>query len=657
MPTGKHLVARNIIIVSRFLGQLVDSDQRFNPTTWPRGRKRLIVMASDGVLLLFSAWFAYDIRFNMIVVPTKPQLFLMLAAPALSLPVFLRLGIYRSVMKFIDDRALQVGTLAMGVSSLIWAVAAFLTEQTGGDGLPRSVPAIYFILGTVLVGTSRVSARWLSRKLAFPRRTARNALIVGTGDAGRQLAASLRESDELEVVAFIDHDERFHGSLISGLPVFAPGHLSSLIESREVRDVIVAWPSVPSAHRAEILAALRHEPVRVRSLPALASIASGRHLVNLVREIDLVDVLGRSPIPPRPELLKRNTSGKTVLVTGAGGSIGSEMCRQVALLEPNCLVILEANEHVLYNIQREISALTRCEVVAYLGSVLDQQLIERIIRQHGVETIYHAAAHKHVPIVEGNVLEGIRNNVFGTNVLAQAAYRAGVEAFTLISTDKAVRPTNVMGATKRWAELIVQGLAARAAAERRNTRFCAVRFGNVLGSSGSVVPLFKEQIAHGGPVTVTHPEMTRYFMSIEEAVGLVIQAGALSNGGELFLLDMGEPVRILDLARNMIKLTGQTFRDTDHPDGEIEIRIVGTRPGEKITEELLISNDNVGRTSHEKIIVAIEPRLDVGVLSGHISSLYSLVQSEDASAARRLLLDIALGPTMDTDCPTPVPAR
>lgn len=600
------------------------------------------MIAADIALLSFSAWFAYAIRFNTLIVPTLQQAMLVVAAPMIAVPVFYRLGVYRSVMRFIDDRFFLTGTRAMAAASLLWAVIAFLTEQTGGDGLPRSVPFIYFVIGTLLVAASRLMARALSRWYGRDSAPLRHALIVGAGDAGRQLVASMREGGELRPVAFLDFDERLHGTLIGGLPVHAPAVLSNIIEARDISDVIVAWPSVPSAQRAGILEALRREPVRTRSLPALSAIASGRHLVNFVREVDLVDVLGRAPVTPRPELLRRTTTAKSVLVTGAGGSIGSELCRQIALLAPERLILLEANEHALYTIERQIAAITECPIVVRLGSVRDADMIERLLRQHGVQTIFHAAAHKHVPLVEENPLEGIRNNLFGTQVLAEAAYRAGVASFVLISTDKAVRPTNVMGATKRWAEMIVQELAERARNEGAVTCFCAVRFGNVLGSSGSVVPLFKEQIAHGGPVTVTHPEMTRYFMSIEEAVGLVIQAAALANGGEIFLLDMGEPVRIIDLARNMIELSGQTFRDQQNPDGEIEIQIIGPRPGEKIHEELLISDTHPQRTAHEKIIVAKEPSLGRAALEEQLIKLSVMLAAGDSEGARSLLMTIAL---------------
>jgi FlaA1/EpsC-like NDP-sugar epimerase len=615
-------------------------NSRFNPTLWSRSRKRLVMIAADAIILLFVAWLAYVLRFNALLIPTQAQATLMLVAPLVTIPVFYRFGIYRSVVRFIDDRALQASAFALGISSALWAVAAFLTETTGGEGLPRSVPIIYWITGTLLIAASRMCARAVSRRLSTPRRSFRNIVIVGAGAAGRELAASLREGSDLRPIAFVDHDERLHGSLIGGLPVHPPSALSYIIEGYDVKEVIIAWPSVPPTERPRIFDRLRQEPVRVRSLPALSAIASGRHLVNLVREVDMTDVLGRDPVAPIPELMGRGTAGKSVLVTGAGGSIGSEICRQVALQSPKRLVLLELNEQALYNIERELSAVV--ELVCYLGSVGDGPLIARILDNEQIETIYHAAAHNHVPIVERNVLEGIRNNVFGTLTLAQAAYESCVDSFVLISSDKAVRPANVMGATKRWAELIVQDFSMRAKNSDRPIRFCAVRFGNVLGSSGSVVPLFKEQISRGGPITVTHAEMTRYFMSIHEAVGLVIQAGGLAQGGEIFLLDMGQPVKIMDLARNMIVLSGQTVRDEENPDGDVEIRVVGLRPGEKLYEELLISEGG-GPTIHEKIIVGDEPALKTYIMQGLIARLRAIVANNDSATARELVLDIARG--------------
>jgi len=400
---------------------------------------------------------------------------------------------------------------------------------------------------------------------------------------------------------------------------------------------------VSHARRKAVVAFLEEHPVRVRILPALSDIANGRHLVNMLREVDIGDLLGRDSVAADPGLLGRCITGKSVLVTGAGGSIGSELCRQISALSPSRLVLLEANEYALYQIDQSLSRMASCPVVPCLGSVENGRLVARLLAEHGVQTVYHAAAHKHVPLVEANVLEGVRNNVFGTATVARAALEAGVETFVLISTDKAVRPTNVMGATKRWAELIVQDCAARSRERGGGQRFCAVRFGNVLGSSGSVIPLFKEQIAQGGPVTVTHPDVTRYFMSIHEAVELVIQAGSLAEGGEVFLLDMGEPVRIVDLAYNMIQLAGCAPRDETHPEGDVDVVITGLRPGEKLYEELLIASGNAEGTAHPKIMKADEPGLGQGELRARLKLLEEGIDGGDIEKVRGVLMDTAAG--------------
>jgi len=404
-----------------------------------------------------------------------------------------------------------------------------------------------------------------------------------------------------------------------------------------VQEVIVTLPQASQLRRRQVVQFLEQHRLRVRILPALTDIASGRHLVNLVREVDVGDLLGRDPVAADAALLARHVAGKVVLVSGAGGSIGSELCRQIAALQPAKLVLLEHSEHALYQIDREMARRLQAPRCAVLGSVTDGRLVAELLAQHGVQTIYHAAAYKHVPLVQANVVEGAVNNVLGTQVLGQAALSAGVETFVLISTDKAVRPSSVMGATKRWAELIVQDLDARARSRGTGQRFCAVRFGNVLGSSGSVIPLFKEQIAQGGPVTVTHPEMTRYFMSIHEAVELVIQAGSLAEGGEVFLLDMGEPVRIVDLARNMIRLAGFAVRDADHPDGDIEITFIGMRAGEKLHEELAVDWEQARPTAHPKIRQVREPALPSDVLHEHLQRLQAAVASRQAEAVRQAL--------------------
>ena len=606
-----------------------------------RRGKQLVMMAADVVSLLFAVWAAYALRLGEWFVPSQQQIWLILTAPLLALPGFITLGLYRSVVRYLGEQALWAVIKATTMAAALWAILAFMTRMTGQEGVPRAVPLLYGLIAAVLVAGSRFGARWL---LWLPVRRVfggRQVLIYGAGDAGRQLAASLRQARELFPAGFVDDDVALQGKDMDGLRVYSPTQLPLVIDRFGIHDVIVTLPSASGARRREVVAFLEQFTLRVRILPAVSAIADGRHLVNMVREVDIGDLLGRDPVAADPALLGRCISDKVVLVTGAGGSIGSELCQQITGLGPSRLVLLEASEHALYQIERVLRRVAPCPIVARLGSVKDAELVQQILREQRVETVYHAAAHKHVPLVEANVIEGVRNNVMGTLTLAQAAFDAGVETFVLISTDKAVRPTNVMGATKRWAELIVQDFARRAEQLGNGQRFCALRFGNVLGSSGSVIPLFREQIALGGPVTVTHAEVTRYFMSIHEAVELVIQAGSLAGGGEIFLLDMGDPVRILDLAHNMIRLAGHAVRDDDDPDGDIEIVVTGLRPGEKLYEELLIATSNAESTRHPKIMKASEPRLEGEELAGLLARLDVAVASQDAPAARDVLMAVA----------------
>ncbi|MBN8514246.1 nucleoside-diphosphate sugar epimerase/dehydratase [Accumulibacter sp.] len=603
--------------------------------------KQTLMLAVDSVLLIIAVWAAYSLRLGEWFVPNPWQILLMMTAPLLAIPFFLAMGLYRSVIRYMGEQAMWSVVKGMSLAALSWAVLAFMTQMTGIEGVPRAVPLLYWLLGTVLVGSARFAARWLLWLPMRKRFAGRQALIYGAGDAGRQLAESLRSGRDLFPAGFLDDDETLQGKDVGGLRVYPPSQLPMLLERFDIHDVIVTLPSASSARRREVVALLEQHRVRVRILPALADIANGRHLVNMVREVDIGDLLGRDPVAADPALLGRCITGKAVLVTGAGGSIGSELCRQIAALQPGSLVLLDASEHALYQIHRLLQSVLGCELVPCLGSVGDAGLVSRLLAEHRIATVYHAAAYKHVPMVEANVLEGARNNVLGTLTLANAAFDAGVETFVLISTDKAVRPTNIMGASKRWAELVVQGCARQAAARATGQRFCAVRFGNVLGSSGSVIPLFKEQIAQGGPVTVTDAEVTRYFMSIHEAVQLVIQTGSLASGGEIFLLDMGEPVRILDLARNMIRLAGYTVCDEANPQGDIEIAIVGLRPGEKLYEELLISSTNAVSTAHPKIMKANEPSLDADSLSEQLQQLRKALVDCDEPTVRRLLMTLA----------------
>lgn len=609
----------------------------------PRPAKQGLMLAADAVLLVFAVWAAYSLRLGEGFVPNRSQQLLMVAAPVLAMPVFLKMGLYRSVIRYLGEQALWSVVKGMSLAALLWAGLAFMTQMTGVEGVPRTVPLLYWLIGMVLVGGSRFAARWLLWLPVRSRFAGKQALIYGAGDAGRQLAASLRRGRDLFPAGFLDDDAALHGKDVDGLRVYAPGKLPTLIEQFDIRDVIVTLPSASSARRREVVVFLEQHPVRVRILPAMTDIAKGHHLVNMVREVDIGDLLGRDPVVADSALLGRCVVGKVAMVTGAGGTIGSELCRQIAAIGPARLVLLEASEHALYQIDRALRSVVSCEVIPCLGSVGDAGLVSRLLSEHRVETIYHAAAHKHVPLVEANVLEGARNNVLGTLAVARAAFDAGVETFVLISTDKAVRPTNIMGATKRWAELVMQDFARQALSTGRGQRFCAVRFGNVLGSSGSVIPLFNEQIAHGGPVTVTHTEVTRYFMSIHEAVQLVIQAGSLAVGGEIFLLDMGEPVKILDLARNMISLAGHSVRDETGPDGDIEITITGLRPGEKLYEELLIASGNVEATQHPKIMRANEPCLDANALARLIERLSASIDARDEDLAREVLMRAASG--------------
>jgi len=611
-----------------------------------RFAKQSAMIFADVCLLAFAVWAAYSLRLGELFNPSLPQWGLILAAPILAVPVFIRFGLYRSVIRYVGEQALWSVIKGMSLAGLLWAGLAFMTAMTGLEGVPRSIPIIYWLLGILLVGGARFAARWILWTPTRERFQGRQVLIYGAGDAGRQVARSLRLGRDLFPAGFLDDDSGLHGKDVDGLRVYPPAQIGDLVERFDIRDVIVTIPSATSARRREIVLFLETFPVKVRILPALADIASGKHLVNLVREVDIGDLLGRESVPPDPDLLARCITDKAVLVTGAGGSIGSELCRQVAALGPSRLVMLESNEHALYQVERELRGFSNCELVACLGSVRDEPLVRDLLQKHGIETVYHAAAHKHVPLVEGNPLEGVANNVFGTEVMARSSYESGVETFVLISTDKAVRPTNVMGASKRWAERVIQHCTDRAGADAKpSTVFCAVRFGNVLGSSGSVVPLFKEQIANGGPVTVTHKEVTRFFMSIHEAVALVIQAGSMAKGGEIFLLDMGEPVRIMDLARNMIQLAGFSVKDDNSPDGDIEIAVTGLRPGEKLYEELLIDGNNARGTGHPQIMKAVE-RADSGSeFPMLIKRLGKRLAERDEQGVRELLMKEAGAPT------------
>lgn len=606
-------------------------------TLLPRGAKRALLAASDAVLLCFALWLAYALRLGEVFAPNLAQSALFALAPAIAIPVFVRFGLYRSVIRYVTERAIWSIAQAMAVAALLWTTLAFMTEMTGVEGVPRSIPILYLMFGVALIAGSRFFARWLLWSPLQRRFGGRQILIYGAGAAGRELAGALRQGDQLFPAGFIDDDAGLQGSDIAGLRVYPPSRLSALVDDFDIQEVIVCLPAASGQRRREVVRWLEGHAVRVRILPPLTDIASGKHLVTLVREVEIDDLLGRDPVAADPALLGRANARKSVLITGAGGSIGSELARQVRGLQPSRLVLLDASEYALYQIDQALGpADPNEERVLALGSIADDALVRRLLDRHDVDTVYHAAAHKHVPLVEANVLEGVRNNVLGSEVLTRAAFEAGVSTFVLISSDKAVRPTNVMGATKRWAELILRDVAAAAAEAGTGQRFSAVRFGNVLGSSGSVIPLFRKQISDGGPVTVTHADVTRYFMSISEAVELVIQAGALAEGGELFLLDMGEPVRIVDLAKNLIRLSGQSVRDPLTPDGDIEIAFTGLRPGEKLFEELLFDPAHAEPTPHPKILKAA---VDVASpVADDLDALRAAYAASDDAECRRILL-------------------
>lgn len=603
------------------------------PLRW----KRAILIFFDFTVLIVAAWASFALRLDQWALPRNLDAWMtVLSAPVVAIPIFVRMGLYRAVVRYLPERALWTMIRAVTLAVLTWAVVIFLTQLMIRSPVPRSVPIIYWAFACMVIAGSRFAAKRLLWPGTQARRQLPAVVIYGAGDAGTQLALSLQNSRF--VVGFVDDNTSLHRREVAGLRVYPPAHLDVLVRDYGVKQLILSIPSLLPTRRKEIVASMSGHGVSILSLPAMTDLVTGNYLVSQVREIDITDLLGRSPVPPNLDLIREMIVGRTIMVTGAGGSIGSELCRKIAHWRPQRLVLFEANEFALYRIERELSSDAEVSIIPVLGSVVDAQRVTHAITEHGVEVIFHAAAHKHVPLVEANALEGIKNNVFGTSVVADAAFDNNVRDFVLISTDKAVRPTNVMGATKRWAELIVQRKANLAAEGQTGQRFCAVRFGNVLGSNGSVVPLFKEQIARGGPVTLTDPAMTRYFMSIHEAAELIVQAGSLSSGGDVFLLDMGQPVLIADLAKNMIQLAGLTVRSAENPEGDIEITATGRRPGEKMYEELFYDEANASSTKHPKILRASNTTFPT--LQGMCEELRASLDREDEASARKILFDV-----------------
>lgn len=613
----------------------------------PRFIKRGVVLSVDSALCVITVWLAYYLRIgdwvgmdnNVFWRPWDAAV----ASLALALPLFIMNGLYRAIFRYSGLAALAAIFKAMGYYMVIYATVFTLI---GMNGVPRTVGLIQPILLLVLVVASRLLARfWFgdlyrvkSRGLLLPK-----VLIYGAGNAGRQLAMAMASNNAMRVAGFLDDDDRLYGHSLNGMYVYNPADLPALVPSLEIKTVLLAIPSANRHRRLEIINHIQRAHVQVRTLPDLSEIAQGRVSLSDLRELDVDELLGRDPVSPNHILLNRNTVGKVVLVTGAGGSIGSELCRQILALGPKRLVMFEMNEYALYALNEELQLRAQdagVDCLPVLGSVRDRERLLSAMLEHRPDTVYHAAAYKHVPLVEHNPAEGIWNNTLGTLNTAQAAAQARVSDFVLISTDKAVRPTNVMGASKRLAEMVLQALAAKGG----GTRFSMVRFGNVLGSSGSVVPKFRQQIRDGGPITLTHADITRYFMSIPEAAQLVIQAGAMAKGGEVFVLDMGEPVRIIDLAARMVELSGLSLCNAQNPDGDIEINIIGLRPGEKLYEELLIGN-NPKPTQHPRIMQAQEDFLPWPTLLLEIQLLIEALQRQDNEALRELLTRLVSGYT------------
>ena len=601
---------------------------------WPRAVKRLVVVGMDVVLSLLATWLAFSLRLDSPHWPDEVQLRVYVLAPLLAIPVFIRLGLYRAIFRYTGQAALLTTAKAVAIYGLLLLGVLLWAHWTN---VPRSLGVLQPLIFLLLVGGSRALARFWLAGWGRAQAGQGRVLIYGAGLAGAQTAAALAMSGQYSLLGFVDDDPTKIGRSINGVLVHAGTDVSTLVSQLAVTDILLALPSVTRERRNRIIESLRHLPVHIRTLPGMADLTSGRVTVQDFRELDIEDLLGRDPVPPDADLMARDLAQKTVLVTGAGGSIGGELCRQILRQGPRQLLLLDHSEFALYSMHQELEALCRStglatQLLPLLGSVNHEVRLLEICRQYQPHTIYHAAAYKHVPMVECNPAEGIRNNVFGTLNMARVARDCGVARFVLVSTDKAVRPTNIMGASKRMAELVLQAMAAEAGP----TCFSMVRFGNVLGSSGSVVPLFRRQLAAGGPLTVTHADVTRYFMTIPEAAQLVLQAGAMAGGGEVFVLDMGEPVRILDLARRMVELSGLTVRDPEHPRGDIEIAITGLRPGEKLYEELLIG-DNPTPTGHPRIMKAHEDCLPWPELQLQLARLQRAADTGDEAGIRFVL--------------------
>ena len=611
----------------------------------PRSAKIGVVICVDSSLIILSVWLAYYLRLGEFVTLSGTALVAVMTSIFFALPIFFISGLYRAIFRYSGWPALLSVARATSIYGLLYAS---IFTAIGISGVPRTVGIIQPILLLLLVGASRTLARlWLSDQYQnlLKKDKQPKFLIYGAGESGRQLARAMSGNQEMQVVGFLDDNKNLHGHVLNGQPIYNPSDLSKLSKSLNIKNVLLAMPSLSRKRRNEILDQIQEVQVSVRTLPSVSDLAKGKVTISDLKELDIYDLLGRETVEPNQILLTKNIMNKIVMVTGAGGSIGSELCRQIIELSPQKLLLVEQSEFALYNVHQELERKRiKAKIIPLLGSVREKDRIDKIISTWHPNTVYHAAAYKHVPLVEHNLSEGIKNNVLGTLFTAQAAINHKVENFVLVSTDKAVRPTNIMGASKRLAEMILQALAV----ENPSLKLSIVRFGNVLGSSGSVVPKFREQIKEGGPITITHPEITRFFMTIPEASQLVIQAGAMATSGDVFVLDMGKPVKIIQLAERMIELSGLSIKNQENPDGDIEIEITNLRPGEKLYEELLIGN-NPKPTSHNRIMKAHETFLDWQKLEDKIEALTIALNKNDVQIVRQLLRKLVVDyqPTMD----------
>ena len=603
-----------------------------------RSTKRVISLFIDIILLISSFFLAYWTRLGGIIAFDNTEIWMTLLCTILiTLFTFIKLGLYRAVLRYISFKSLAM----VAGGAFVSAVSLIFFSFFIGSDIPRTVPIIYFSYVFLLCGSARMLIRYYVSLILD--KDNESVLIYGAGTTGRQLAVLLKHAYRYRIRGFIDDNVKLHGTYLLGNKIYSSNDISNLVKKYHIKVILLAIPSASRCERKAIIDSLIPLKIKVQTIPDMEEILQGNAKIDEFREVKIEDLLGREPVLPNQELLQKNILNKTVMVTGAGGSIGSELCRQIILNEPNALILFELSEFSLYSIHQELleivkkNNITNTKIYPVLGNVQDIERVDRVLSHFNIDTIYHAAAYKHVPLVEYNMIEGVQNNVFGTYNVARCAAEHGVKSFVLISTDKAVRPTNVMGASKRMAELCLQALSEQL--KDSQTCFSIVRFGNVLGSSGSVIPLFRKQILKGGPITVTHPDIIRYFMTIPEAAQLVIQAGAMAKGGDVFILDMGEPVKIVDLAKNLIQLSGLSVKDENNPKGDIEITYTGLRPGEKLYEELLIGGDNVRKTAHPRIMTAEEVYLPFEQLSEVLSELENSCKDANYMAIRQTLLN------------------